>query len=148
MTTTIDDIQVSPAGQQFPRPIQEGQQHVYLHAGPFLFELQAVSHTAAANLEIQGAPASLLLGNVSDPRLRVRVPIPVRIVREGNTFVASFDAVDEFGYGQNRSEALEDLAKSIAALYFSLAAQNERLGEDLKSVRSRLDQYLERRLSR
>src|SRR6266513_2677023 len=52
-------------------------------------------------------PSTIQLGIIHDPKLRVIRGIPVDIRRDGDTYVASWEQAEEFGYGANRSEALE-----------------------------------------
>lgn len=87
----------------------------------------------------------MLLGAIHDPRLRVKRAIPVEITRKGKTVTAYCANLEEFGYGLNVSASLEDLAKTLSELYFSLEEQPENLGRDLAIIRSRLAEYLERR---
>lgn len=42
--------------------------------------------------------------------------------------------LNEFGYGDNFSEAIQDLQEAIAELYLTLEDEQEQLGPDLASV--------------
>ena len=87
---------------------------------------------------VMDAPAEeeFLLGRLRDGRLQVVVPIQVRTVREAaaSNFVAEAASLNEFGFGENQSEAIADLQHAIAELYFSLKADQHRLGPDLMKV--------------
>ncbi|MGH9546640.1 MAG: hypothetical protein ACRD23_15640 [Terriglobales bacterium] len=92
-----------------------------------------------------GKPARISFGNIRDPRLRVREPIPVNIREEGGSTLAVWDEINEFGQGDSISEALDDLAHTVAELYLSLAAEQNRLGSDLQAVWRTLDQHVTKR---
>ena len=49
------------------------------------------------------------------------------------------------GCGTNFSEALDDLAKTLTELFFSLEENSDRLGDDLKQLRVKLNEHLEKR---
>ena len=75
-----------------------------------------------------------LLGRLRDGRLQVVVPIQVATVRKAANFIAEATGLNEFGFGTNQSEAIADLQRAIAELYFSLKADQHRLGPDLQKV--------------
>ena len=74
------------------------------------------------------------LGSLRDGRLRVVEPIEVSPMLEGGKHVLEAPELNEFGFGDNLSEALSDLQAAIAELYFTLEDDQERLGPDLSSV--------------
>jgi hypothetical protein len=77
-----------------------------------------------------------------DGRLKVHTPFNVRIVSSGHGVSAHAPEIEEFGYGTNRGEALDDLGKTIAELYFSLAADREKLSQDLHGVLKSLEEHI------
>jgi hypothetical protein len=79
-------------------------------------------------------PEEIRLGALRDGRLRVREPFLVRLSTEGDHTIAEAPEADEFGFGRNPSEALADLQRALAALYFSLEEEQARLGPDLQRV--------------
>jgi len=83
-------------------------------------------------------PGDLLLGSLSDPRLRVVSPIRVRLFLEHDHVVAEAPNLNEFGYGSHISEAVRDIQRAIAQLYLSLEESSTRLGPDLVSTWSTL----------
>lgn len=93
-------------------------------------------------------PSKVLFGAIHDPRLRLKRPIQVRISTEGNSVVAHWEDVDEFGYAESLSGALEDLGKTVCELYFSLDAEQQNLSDHLQSIRRRLSEFLELRSRR
>jgi hypothetical protein len=90
-------------------------------------------------------PDRIKLGSLSDGRLRVRRPIQVNIQRKRNAVVASWEPAGEFGYGRNTSEALDDLAKTVAELYYELQGRLPDLGPDLRKVWDVLSSHVESR---
>lgn len=89
-------------------------------------------------------PDDLLLGRVRDGRLRVRSPFRVKVAAENDDVIVEADELSEFGFGKNLTEALADLERAIAELYFTLHEERSRLGPDLASVYATLDRKLER----
>lgn len=85
-----------------------------------------------------------LLGSLRDRRLRVVAPIPVQFRREGQQVVAEAVDLDEFGFGENPSDAVTDLQRAIAELYFGLEKDAVRLGSDLNRVWRTLGATLQR----
>ena len=80
------------------------------------------------------APARLTLDSLRDGRLRVVEPIEVIPMVEGGKHVAEAPEIDEFGFGDDLAGAVADLQAAIAELYFTLEAEQRRLGPDLAAV--------------
>ena len=80
------------------------------------------------------APAIITLDTLRDARLRVVEPIEVVSMIEGGKYVAEAPEISEFGFGDNLSGAVADLQAAIAELYFTLEAEQRRLGSDLAAV--------------
>ena len=87
-------------------------------------------------------PREALLGSVRDGRLRVQSPIRVKFTQEGQNIIAKAVEFNEFGFGENPSEALVDLQHAIAELYFTLDKEHDRLGRDLQRVRAKLQKKI------
>ena len=85
-------------------------------------------------------PEPFTLGSLRDGRLRVVEPIEVLPMLEGGKHVVEAPELNEFGFGDDLSEALSDLQAAIAELYFTLEDEQERLGPDLSSVWAELSQ--------
>jgi hypothetical protein len=79
-------------------------------------------------------PEKILLGSLRDGRLRVLSAIKVRLSVEGDHMIAEAFELDEFGFGANFTEAIADLQRTIAELYFTLEKEQERLGVDMQRV--------------
>mgnify|MGYP001590185247 CR=1 FL=1 len=88
--------------------------------------------------------SDMLLGSLCDRRLRVYSPIRVGVYAENGTFILAALGLDEFGFGENRSDALTDLQHTIAELYFVLEAKQDRLGQDLCNIWQKLKQMVRR----
>lgn len=87
-------------------------------------------------------PSHIKLGALRDGRLRVISPISVNLSTEGQHVIAEAVELNEFGFGENPSEAIMDLQHTIAELYFSLEEERDRLGTDLQQVLDRLQQKI------
>ena len=87
-------------------------------------------------------PREVLLGSVRDGRLRVQSPIRVKLTQEGQNIIAKAVEFNEFGFGENPSEALVDLQHAIAELYFTLDKEYDRLGSDLQRVWAKLQKKI------
>ena len=74
------------------------------------------------------------LSSLPDGRLRVVEPIEVVPMLEGGKHVVEAPELNEFGFGDDLSEALSDLQAAIAELYFTLETDREQLGPDLTPV--------------
>ena len=88
--------------------------------------------------------AEVLVGSLRDGRLRVLSPFSVRFSSEGSSIIAEATEFNEFGFGENWSEALLDLQYAIVELYFSLEGGQGRLGSDLQNVWSVLQQKIQK----
>src|SRR5688572_2116274 len=89
--------------------------------------------TFDAGIIVEETPV-LALGALLTHTLRVINPIPLVVTREQDQVVAHAPDLGEFGQGDNRSEAIADLQRSIADLFSSLKAESSRLGADLQEV--------------
>ena len=88
--------------------------------------------------------SSFALGTLRDGRLRVVEPIEVERTTDSGQCVLEATEVNEFGFGENLSEAIADLQAAIAELYFTLEEKQERLGRDLAKVWATLSRKIYR----
>src|SRR5688572_10063549 len=58
-------------------------------------------------------PTHIQFGMLSHRHLRMVRAIPLQIKRKGKTVVATWHEIEEFGYGNNISEALTDFGKTV-----------------------------------
>jgi hypothetical protein len=89
-------------------------------------------------------PSEIQVGHLLDPRLRVSEGFMVRFTSDADQVVAQAPAFNEFGFGQDYREALRDLQRAIAQLYFSLEEMSATLGPDLRSVWQTLQKSVRR----
>ena len=85
------------------------------------------------------------LGFLRDGRLRVREAIEVKILEEEGQIIAEAEELNEFGSGDNQTEAIADLQYAIAELYFTLEAEQAHLGKELQRVWGTLQAKMDRR---
>ena len=85
------------------------------------------------------------LGFLRDGRLRVREAIEVKILEEEGQIIAEAEELNEFGSGDNQTEAIADLQYAIAELYFTLEEDQERLGKGLQQIWETLRAKVEKR---
>lgn len=84
-------------------------------------------------------PDTFLLASVRHGALRVARPFNVAIWREDEHVVAHATEVNEFGWGTTLSEAVTDLQRALAALFYTLSSEEEeRLGPELRAARAML----------
>ena len=67
--------------------------------------------------EVHSVPERFALGSLRDGRLRVVESIEVAQMMEGGKYVVEATDLNEFGFGDNLSEAIADLQAAIAELY-------------------------------
>jgi len=79
-------------------------------------------------------PDQIQLGSLRDGRLKVHSPIIVKFSGEVEHVIAEAAEFNEFGFGKNTSDALIDLQRAIAELYFTLDDEQDHLGKDLQNV--------------
>ncbi|HLF80073.1 MAG TPA: hypothetical protein VJB57_21545 [Dehalococcoidia bacterium] len=87
-------------------------------------------------------PAEILLATLGDARLRVIEPIRVALEAENEDFIAEATEFNEFGFGSTRADAIRDLQRAVAELYFSLVVDEARLGSELSMTLQALRQKL------
>ena len=89
---------------------------------------------SATDSRLEPAPTRILLGTLGDGRLRVRSPISVVLTTENQDHIAEAEELNEFGFGKNPSEAIADVRRALAELYFTLEQEQGRLGPDLVTI--------------
>ena len=135
--------------QQFEPPIT-AQHDDELVAHHRQFAQMHLSHLiptdyAGGLMSTAAVPDQVFLGSLRDGRLRVREGIPVKLTTEGEHIIAEAIEFDEFGFGRTLSEALVDLQRALAELYFTLEHEQQRLGPDLQQVWAKLQQKIVKR---
>ena len=102
------------------------------------------SAESPSSLGTTEAPTRFTLDTLRDGRLRVMQPIEVIPMVEGDKHVAEAPEINEFGFGDTPLGAVADLQTAIAELYFTLEAEQRRLGPDLSVVWGTLSQKVHR----
>ena len=88
-------------------------------------------------------PSHIQFGMLHNRQLRMTRSIPLDIERKKDTVVASWAEIDEFGYGRNISEALDDFGKTVEELFLTLHERQASLSEDLVRIWLLLSQHIE-----
>ena len=78
------------------------------------------------------------LNGLRDNRLTFTEPFAIERTTDAGQCVLEATEINEFGFGENLSEAIADLQAAIAELYFNLEEEREWLGADLATVWSTL----------
>jgi len=91
----------------------------------------------------KATPGILQLATVPDDRLRMKAPIEVKIEQEGEFYIARCDDLNEFGYGESPTEAIEDLQLVLVELYWALKAERGKLGPDIARVQKRINKLIQ-----
>jgi hypothetical protein len=84
----------------------------------------------------------LLFAPMINGRLKVQKPFRVRLSGSTEGVSACAEEIEEFGFGANRGEALDDLATTIGELYLSLRAERGRLSGHLASLLQVLEEHI------
>jgi hypothetical protein len=105
-----------------------------LEDAPGLAGTKLIEVVDGADLDL---PNEFLLASLADRRLRLLGPIAVRIERENGDCIAEATEFDEFGFGENWTEAVADLRRALTQLYWSLTTDESRLGPDLAALLAR-----------
>lgn len=93
----------------------------------------------------ESRPKEILLGTIGHCEFRVIKAIPAQLDVRGDTVLASWQQVEEFGTGKSTSLACDDLGHTLAELYESLEANESRLGPDLMRVWNVVKEHISRR---
>lgn len=90
-------------------------------------------------------PSKVLLGSLNHPILYLKAPIGLKVSRDGVSVVASNDELDEFGYGDHLTMAIEDFRQTVIELYLELERDSEQLGPEMVRVWNLLKEWVEKR---
>lgn len=107
---------------------------------------RTTSRVAAGTIaDAEATPAALTLASLHHPRLRLQVPLDLRIEREHEHVTVWSDDLEEIGYGPTLGAAIEDFQRTIVELHESLHASQERLGPDMARLWRMLQQHVSER---
>jgi len=87
-------------------------------------------------------PKKARLGSLNHPFLYLKKPIPLSIEREGDWVVASHSELEEFGFGENFSAAIEDFRQTLIELFLTLESGKKTLGPELKRLWTILQKWI------
>lgn len=118
-----------------------------LTALPFPTVTAGLDREASTLQQLISLPFDMWFGYPGGLRFRFKQPLRLRIYREGDTIIAHSQDLNEFGYGDSLSEALDDFVHTLTELYSGLATNAERLGADLREQFRQVSEYLEERPS-
>jgi hypothetical protein len=134
-----EDVKLTVGGEA--KPLPAGKRIVIFrreNASPTLFASLPTKKTSMR-------PKRIRLGVIHSPLLQLRKPIAVEISRKKDSVIATASEFNEFGCGETMSDAIDDLAKGVAELYFRLEIDAPRLGKDLRALRTKLSKFVVRR---
>ena len=87
-------------------------------------------------------PKRIKMGRLHDPQLRIEKPIPVEVLRKKDGVTAVWRDIGESGHGVTMSDALDDLSRTLAELFFSLSDDAAIGTADLRKVRKTLHRHI------
>jgi hypothetical protein len=92
-------------------------------------------------------PIDMHFGGTIDRRLHFKRPLPVKVYKQDGTYVVRCEEIDQFGYGPDMSEALDDFGSTVSEMYFYLADQFKEgnLADSLIQQFAILQSFIERR---
>jgi hypothetical protein len=120
----------TPSGKSLPTQKEEGD---------------GITTEVQFAIAAKATPRILQLATVPDDRLRMKVPVRVNIEQEGEFYVARCNDLNEFGYGESPTEAIEDLQLVLVELYWTLKGEEEKLGTDMVEVWKHLRELIQER---
>lgn len=115
-----------------PSP-DDGEAYRLLHSTEIVFPLDNIW---------EDPPETVLLGSLRDGRLRISEPIRIKFFKENEDTVAEVEEFNEFGFGKNWCDAMIDLQRAIAELYFALEEEKDNLGPELRNTRQELLRHI------
>lgn len=95
----------------------------------------------------RATPDHLFLGTLSDPRLRLRTPLLLEVLREGEQVGVWSDELEQLGTGPHLTAALADMQGTLAEAFFAFEAdaREDRLAPHLRQMWDALANYVERK---
>lgn len=101
---------------------------------------------AEGNAKDRFAGQDILYAECPDRRLKIRTPFLVKVCRYEDGVAAHVAALEEFGVGLHPGDALHDLGKTLAELFFALKnTSDDLLSSDLTAVKETLAKHFEER---
>ena len=107
---------------------------------------QPVDDTISEDTEMvqmgSAAHETIEIGSLLDTRLRLQVTLKIDIEKEGEFYIAKCEDLNEFGYGFDPIQGVQDLRNSIAELYWNLKEYQDHLGTDLSGTWLKLGEWV------
>src|ERR1700733_9521647 len=125
MSAVAEEINITKPGVGIVSSEKESRKSQFLV--PRSNHLVAVDSTKTPSR----APSRIQFGMLRNRALKMIAPITLELERKGATVVARWNEAEEFGYGRNISEAVDDFGRTLEELYFSLKEKEDVLSDDL-----------------
>jgi len=84
----------------------------------------------------------VLLYSLRHSRLSLKQPLAVSLEYEEDQVIAYAHDLDVFGYGENESEALDDLRRTVVDLYLELQEHSHDLADAARAIWRYLSQIV------
>ena len=142
--TTVEVIQLEPGTRVIRSTLLPEQQnlldpHTHLPQKPLVRKPAQL-----IILRRSDSQKSISLQVLLDDRLRLRRPIAVTLEQEGDYFIAYCNEFEEFGYGYDSLQAVDDFRQTLSELYWSLKSDHDRLAPEMtrlwKSLSKSIDE--------
>jgi hypothetical protein len=92
---------------------------------------QPVGQADRIQLKPARLPSVTYLGQLRDPVLRLRAPLPLETKRRRGVVTVTYAPLMLWGEGQSLADAMEDFGQTLVELYLGLHAAQGRLGAGL-----------------
>jgi hypothetical protein len=90
-------------------------------------------------------PGVLSIATLPHSQLRLRRPLPVDVLAEGENVGVWSEELEELGTGPHLSAAIDDFQRSVVELYLSLETDQDRIGGEIAALWQRLQQVVTRK---
>jgi len=89
------------------------------------------------------AEKAVSIQNLLDDRLRLTTPVMLELEREGEFYIAKCDELEEYGYGYDPIEAVDDFRQTAAELYWTLKEEQSRLAPGMTQLWQKIQLFIE-----
>lgn len=93
----------------------------------------------------KATPETLQIAILPDDRLMMKASVEVKMEQEGEFYIARSEDLNEFGYGESPTEAIEDFQLSLVELYWGLKAEKDKLGPKMVDIWKHLREIIQER---
>jgi len=88
-------------------------------------------------------PVRIHIGSLPDDRLRLIRPLLVEVTKDEAGFIAECESLNEFGYGDNLFDAIDDLRETVCELFWELNSDEEKLAPGLAELSRLIKEMME-----